>query len=162
MLKNKALIYLIFSIFFATSFLFSQEESSSSEPLTIIAQTKEKIEGVVFASGNVEIHYNDIKLFADRAEINTETKDVYAQGNVLMQMVEEVVSGEEIHINLDSSEAELIKAFGMMQPAIFYEADTIKRNSDSIYSLNKARFTSCSQPVPRWSFSCSRANLKKD
>lgn len=143
-------------------FLSAQEERSSSESLIIIAQTKETIEGIVFAEGNVEIHYKDTTLFADRAEINTETKNVYAEGNVLVQMTGEQLSGEEIRINLDSSEAELIKAFGMMQPSIFYEADTLQRNSDSIYSFNKARFTSCAQPVPRWSFSCSRANLKKD
>ena len=162
MLKNKALIYLIFSIFFASSFLFSQEESSSSERLIIIAQTKERIGDVVFAWGNVEIHYKDIKLFADRAEINTETKDVYAEGNVAIHMPEEVVSGEEAHINLDSSEAEIKNAFGMMQPNMRYEAEIIKRTGENIYNFQKAKITSCTQPVPRWSFSCSRISLKKD
>jgi len=133
MFRNKAFISLIvsiFAIFSTASFLISQEADSSSEPITIIANYKEKIKEFVFATGSVEIHYKDIKLFADRAELNTETKDVYAEGNVLVQMPEEVVSAEEIRMNLDS--------------------------------LRKPIITTCTQPVPRWKLSSSRAKLKKD
>ena len=111
MLRNKSFIFIIFYIFIASNFLLSQQAGSSSEPITIIANYKEKIKEMVFATGNVEIHYKDVKLFADSAELNTETKDVYAVGNVLIQMPEEVVSAEEIRMNLDS-----------LQPTLFYEA----------------------------------------
>jgi len=162
MLRNKAFIFLIFYIFIASSFLFSQEMDSSSEPITIIANYKEKIKEMVFATGNVEIHYKDVKLFADSAELNTETKDVYAEGNVLIQMPEEVVSAEEIRMNLDSMQGNIQKGFGMIQPTIFYEAENIEIKDAGVYYFRKAKITSCTQPVPRWKLSSSRAKFKKN
>ncbi|MFQ5722053.1 MAG: LPS-assembly protein LptD [Candidatus Aminicenantales bacterium] len=128
----------------------------------IIAHYKEKIKELLVATGNVEVHYKEIKLLADRIEINTETKDVYAEGNVVIQMPNEVMSAESIHFNLDSSQGELKKVFGMVQPTVFYEAETLERKDVNLYSFQKAKITSCTQPIPRWSFSCSRADFKKD
>ncbi len=162
MLRIKVVIFFIIYIFITGNFLLSQQASSISEPITIIANYKEKIKEMVFATGNVEIHYKNIKLFADRAELNTDTKDVYAEGNVLIQMPEEVVSAEEVHMNLDSWQGKLQKGFGMIQPTIFYEAENIERKGANVYSFHKARITSCTQPVPRWKFSCSRASFKKN
>ena len=162
MLRIKAVTFLTFCIFIAGNLSFSQQEDSFSEELKIIAHYKEKIKEQVFARGNVEIHYKNIKLFADRADLNTVTKDVYAEGNVLIQLPEEVVSAEEVHMNLDSWQGKLQKGFGMIQPTIFYEAEDIERKDANVYSFNKARITSCTQRVPRWKFSCSRANFKKD
>jgi len=142
--------------------LHSQQADSSPEPLTIIAHYREKIKEIIIARGNVEIHYKNIKLFADWAELNTETRDVHAVGNVVMQLPDEVLSGEEIRVNLDSTKGKLKKCFGMLQPDIFYEAETVERKDSNIYSFRKAKITSCTQPVPRWKFSCSRANLKKN
>jgi lipopolysaccharide assembly outer membrane protein LptD (OstA) len=142
--------------------LLSQEADSSSEPITIIANYKEKIKEMVFATGNVEIHYKDVKLFADSAELNTETKDVYAVGNVLIQMPEEVVSAEEIRLNLDSLQGNLKKGFGMIQPTLFYEAENIERKGTGVYNFRKAKITSCTQPVPRWRLTSSRAKFKKN
>ncbi|HDZ27553.1 MAG TPA: LPS-assembly protein LptD [Candidatus Aminicenantes bacterium] len=162
MSRNKAAIFLIVCIFFTGSFLFGQKEDSSSEPITIIANYKEKIKEMVFAKGNVEIHYKDVKLFADSAELNTETKDVYAVGNVLIQLPEEVVSAEEIRMNLDSLQGNLQKGFGMIQPTLFYEAENIERKDAGVYYFQKAKITSCTQPVPRWKISSSRAKFKKN
>lgn len=115
-------------MFFSTGkLLFCQQEGTSSEEITIIATYKEKIKERIFAAGNVEIHYRDIKIFADKAEINTETKDVYAEGNLVIQFPGEVVSGVEGRLNMDSNEGEIKKAFGMLQPIIFYEAETLEK-----------------------------------
>jgi len=162
MLRNKSFIFIIFYIFIASNFLLSQEADSSFEPITIIANYKEKIKEMVFATGDVEIHYKNMKIFADRVDFNTETKDVYAEGYVVIQFPEEVVSGVNVHMNLDSSEGEIKKGFGMLQPNIFYEAETIERKNTDVYIFRDARMTSCTQPVPRWNFSCSRANFKKN
>ncbi|MEW5899914.1 MAG: LPS assembly protein LptD [Acidobacteriota bacterium] len=142
----------------------SQKPSSGPDALvTVLAQNWEKNENRIFASGNVEVHYKDIKLFADQVEVNTETKDVLAIGNVVLQSPpDEVVSAEKLFYNLDSRQGRMDKAFGMVQPSIFYQAETIERTSFNTYSFIKARLTSCTQPTPRWNFSCSRANFKKD
>lgn len=162
MIKNRGVVFLLIWILSLGSLLFGQKEDSSTEPLTIIAHYKEKIKEIVIARGDVEVHYKNIILYADNAEINTKTKDVHAEGNVVMQMPEEVLSGEELSMNLDSSEGELKKGFGMLQPTIFYEAESVTRKDSNIYRFRKARITTCTQPTPRWIFTCSRANFKKN
>ncbi len=139
-----------------------QQPSGLEAPVTVLAQNYEHREKRIFASGNVEIHYKDIKLLADEIEVNTETKDVFARGNVVIVMPDEVVSGDSVFYNLDSHQGKIERASGMVQPTIFYRAETIERKTEGVYGLTQARLTSCTQPTPRWNFSCSRANFKKD
>lgn len=162
MLRKRVVIFIIFSIFSAWNLVFGQEKVTLSEEITILAINKEKVKELVLALGNVEVHYRNIKVFADRAEINTETKDIHAAGNVLIQFPEETISGDEIRFNLDSTEGVLEKGFGMLKPNVFYEAENIERRNADVYSFHDAKMTYCTQPVPRWKFSCSRANIKKN
>jgi LPS-assembly protein len=142
--------------------LFSSEAGFYSEDLNIIARYQQKTNNRILATGNVEVHYRNIKLFADRIELNTETRDVYAEGNVSIHFPEEVIDCERIHFNLDSSRGELKKVYGRIQPSVFYEADSIERKDANLYKLRKAKITSCTQAVPRWKFSCAEAKFKKD
>lgn len=161
MLRNKtAFLLLILFLFAGKVFPQIQEELFSAE-IKIIAHYKEKIKEQIIASGNVEVHYKHVKLFAERIELNLESKDVYAEGQVVIQTPDEVVSCEKIFFNLDSSQGKLEKVHGMIQPTIFYEAESVERKDENLYSFRRARLTSCTQPVPRWKFSCSKANFKK-
>lgn len=157
--KKRAIVPLFVLL---TALLFYQQLDSSSEEFSVIAHYQEKVEDRILATGDVEVHYKNIKLFADRIDLNTETKDVYAEGNVSVHFPEEVISCESIRFNLDSTRGELKEVFGRIQPNVFYEADTIKRENTNFYNLKKARITSCTQSVPRWKFSCAKANFKKD
>jgi len=146
----------------ASSDASGEQRAGAEVPLTVLAQNYEHREKRIFASGNVEVHYRDIKLLADEVEVNTETKDVFARGNVVIVLPDEVVSGDTIFYNLDSREGRIEHASGMVQPTIFYRAERIERKSDDTYSFTKASLTSCTQPTPRWKFSASRANFRKD
>ncbi|MBN1222901.1 MAG: LPS-assembly protein LptD [Candidatus Aminicenantes bacterium] len=139
---------------------FGQEELALSE-LTVIANHKERLEGRLLASGDVEIHYKDFKLFADRVEVDVETKDVFAEGNVVVQFPDEVISVDSIRFNLDSKQGTFQNVYGIVQPTVLYEAESVERSSDEVYSLKRAKFTTCTQPTPRWLFTASKANLKK-
>jgi LPS-assembly protein len=162
MLKKKAAFLLLILLFFTGKVSSQTQGGLSSGEIKIIAHYKEKIKDQIFASGNVEVHYRNVKLFADRIELSSESKDVYAEGHVVIQTPDEVVSCEKIFFNLDSSQGKLENVHGMIQPTIFYEAESVERRDENLYSFRKARLTSCTQPVPRWKFSCSKANFKKD
>src|SRR4030043_2140798 len=112
-------------------------------PITVFARTWDKTKDRVFAQGDVEVHYKDLKLFADEVEVNTETKDVNAVGNVVIQSPDQVISADKAFYNLDSREHKLEKANGMIQPDIFYQADTIEGEGGDGLTLTKARVTSC-------------------
>jgi len=133
----------------------------SSQEIKIIAHQTERVKTRIFARGNVEIHYKNLKLMADVVELDTKSKDVVAEGHVVLHFPQEVISAERLEFNLDSKVGELHQVRGLVQPTIFYQAELIKRDLNEVYHLSQAQITSCSQPVPRWLFSCASANLKK-
>jgi LPS-assembly protein len=135
---------------------------ASSPNLTVYARTQEKTEDRIIAFEDVEVHYKDIIVFADRAQVDVKTKDVFAEGHVSIQLPSEVIDCERILFNLDTGLGKFENALGRIQPSVLYEAGSVERKADNLYSLVKAQFTSCTQPVPRWKFSFSRANIKKD
>jgi LPS-assembly protein len=139
-----------------------QTSPGPESPITFLARNWEKKENRIFASGNVEIHYKDVKLFADEVDINTETKDVFAKGNVVIQVPGQVVSADSIFYNMDSHQGKYEHVNGMIQPDIFYQAAEVEQKNQDTFALTKARLTSCTQPTPRWRFSCARGNFKKD
>jgi LPS-assembly protein len=128
----------------------------------ILARNQERAGDRVYASGDVEIHYGELRLFADRIEYDLETKDVRAEGNVVVQSGGEVIRAERAFYNLGSGRGTIERASGLVQPSVLFEAETLERKQDDLYTLKKARVTACTQPNPRWSFGLSKANLKKD
>jgi LPS-assembly protein len=159
---RKWICLFIVILFMMINVVLRSNQKDEPPLVKIIARHKEKTDNKVTALGNVEIHYKDIKLFADWAELNIETKDVTAKGNVSIHMPGEVIRVKEIDINLNTTKGEMEKAYGMVKPTMTFEAQSVKRESGEFYKLKKAWITTCTQEVPRWKFSCSKANYKKD
>jgi lipopolysaccharide assembly outer membrane protein LptD (OstA) len=136
--------------------------SSAAAEVRILARTQEQTKDRIFASGDVEVHYREFRLFADRVEYDIATKDVLAEGNVVAQSGGEVIRAERILFNLETGRGRIEKASGIVPPSILFEAETVERRQADLFSLSKARITPCTQPNPRWSFGLSRANLKKE
>ena len=162
MVKSKLVFPLLLFFLLTGRSLFPQQTEFTSEEITIIARFWEKKGDLISASGNVEVHYKNITVLADGAEVDIETKDVFAWGNVTIRSPEENVRCEEMHFNLDSTQGQLKDVYGMVKPTLFYQAASIDRKNEDVYNFQNARITTCTQPVPRWQFSCSRANFKKD
>ncbi len=131
------------------------------DEVRIIYGTLRRDKDLIIAEKNVEVHYRDLELFADRVEYNTETKDVLAEGNVVIRMPKEVISAERAVGNLETRMFRIEQAFGMLQPTVFYRAQEVERQDPNLYALRDARLTTCSQTVPRWEFSFRRAELVK-
>jgi len=138
-----------------------RQEGGGAGEVTIVARNKEMTKDRIYATGDVEIHYRDTLLFADRVEYTPGTKDVLADGNVVIQLADEVIRAERAVFNLDTGIGKIEKASGMIEPSLFYSASSIERVAPDVYDLGRARVTTCSQPVPRWIISFSRAVLKK-
>ncbi len=127
----------------------------------ILARSQERAGERVFATGDVEIHYGEFLLFADRVEYDLGTKDVLAEGNVVVQSGGEVIRAERVRCSLETGRGTIDRASGLVAPSILFEAETLERKQADLYSLKRARVTACTQPNPRWSFALSKANLKK-
>ncbi len=142
--------------------LIAQDPSALVSEVRVVAQNKEWIKDTIQAWGDVKVEYKDMKLFADYVEVNTETKDFFAKGNVAFHLPNEVHSMDEIQGNLDSKQGILTNVHGQVQPDITYEAESVERKDEEIYQLNKAWVSSCTQPTPRWRFNTTKANFKRD
>jgi LPS-assembly protein len=158
------------TLFFLAGLLFilpgpSLAQETQVAEVKIKYQTMERSQDRIIATGNpVEIEYRDLKLFADRVELDTKTKDVFAVGigrDVILLLPDETISAKSIFFNLDNAKGKFEQAVGLLQPSIRYQAASIERKDENLYSFGRSEFTSCSQPVPRWKFSCARANFKK-
>jgi len=157
---------LILVFVFAAAALHAQTAAATqSSEIKFSSRTQERPSGdpnKVILTGEVVILYRGLKLSADRVDLNMKTKDVTAVGHVVLEFPAEVLSAESLAFNMDSDQGSLVKGVGLIQPTIRYESDAIERKADNIYSMSAGSFTSCAQPVPRWKFSFSRANFKKD
>lgn len=162
MRRTEAIVFLGVLLVLCRPFCAGQQTLFSSGEIQIKAMVQEQKGDRIYLSGAVEVHYRNLVLFADSVEINTETKDAVAVGHVSLHLPGEEMSCEQLIFNLDSSEGELKKVLGRVQPSVFYEAESIRRDDIDTYRLEKAKITSCTQPVPRWNFSTSRATFKKD
>ncbi len=140
----------------------AQAGPGGSAEVKILARNQETTKDRVFASGDVEVRYRELLLFADRVEYNIETKDVLAEGNVVAQSGGEVIRAERVLFNLETGRGTVEEASGIIQPSLFFEAESLERKREDFFSLTNARITACTQPNPRWSFGLSKANLKKD
>ena len=135
---------------------------AGAQELRLLYKYAERTKGHIIASGNVEIHYGSLVLFADTIDLETDTKDVRADGHVVLQSANEVTTSDNLNFNLDTALGRMEHAVGMAQPSLSFEAEVLDRQEPDYYHLEKARFTTCAQPNPRWKFSCSKANYKKD
>ena len=136
--------------------------AETSAEVRIVARSQERDGDRVFAAGDVEIRYGDFLLFADRVEYDTVTKDLLAEGNVVVQTGGQVIRAERVRYSLESGRGTVERASGLVSPSVLFEAETLERRQADLFSLKRARVTACTQPNPRWSFGVSKANLKQD
>jgi len=117
---------------------------------------------MILASGQVELHFEDLTLLCDRLQLNTATYDLQAEGQVCLQLPSEVVNCQRLTYNLKTREAQLEDVQAISRPSLLFGAKEISQNSTDIMKVKEAWLTSCTQPVPRWSFSFKQAEIKTD
>ena len=120
-------------------------------------------------SAEVEITLGDLHIWADAVDYFDEptadmkrARRVEAKGNVVFMSGEQRLSGDTLKMDLESGKGVLTDVRGYVQPGVFFEAAMLERLAATTYRAKGARFTSCFQPSPRWSFSAARATIKLD
>ncbi|MCP2604838.1 LPS-assembly protein LptD [Candidatus Aminicenantes bacterium AH-873-B07] len=151
-----------FILFFLINISFTQETKQNPDTPKIIAKLWERQGKILYFSGEVEVHYEDIIIYADYIEYNEDTQDLIAEGNVSIHMPDQVISGKKIIFNIRTRQGEIVDAYGMIQPTTFYQAKKLSKIGEDLYQFDRATLTTCIQPVPRWKFSCSQGKLKRD
>ncbi len=136
----------------------------------LTAPRQENLGGGHFhASGFVDLRFGDARLQSDELDMfvttkpdGTSTRTIEAKGSVVFLRGEERISGERLVMDLDRGAGVFENATGYVQPGVFVEARKIERVDADTYRISGGRFTSCSQPNPRWRFGASSATVEVD
>jgi len=124
--------------------------------------------GHIEARGLVDVDLAGMRILADKADIYEVTQPdgklghrIVAEGNVVFIRGEERLSGERLEMD-DSGRGFFLNAVGYVEPGVWVEAKRVERVDDRTYKVEGGRFTSCSQPNPRWGFQASSAEIEVD
>jgi LPS-assembly protein len=131
--------------------------------------SQDKTNGSIVADGAVTIVTSVGRIQADRI-VFREGHIVEADGNVLVVWGENRISGTsmvyDMGIKDDPDPKKRIArgviehAIGQVEPEFYFEAERVDTIGQDRVVLHKATVTTCTQPVPYWSFMVSTAKIK--
>ncbi len=110
-------------------------------------------------TGAVQVHYQDMDLSGDHVEINLTTKEVVAQGNVILDQGPKRLTGTTLNFDLDSKTGKMLEATAYVAPDYYFSGIEIDKTGDDTYTVLDGFFTACSQANPDWSFHMGRAEV---
>lgn len=135
----------------------------------ISAESQGRDKGHFWARGFVDLRSGETRLQADKLDLYEEEQPggklkrrIVAEGNVVFLQGDERLAGERLTLDPDTGQGTFEVASGYVQPGVFVEADSIERLDPKTYRIHGGRFTSCSQPNPRWGMSASAATVHVD
>ncbi len=131
----------------------------------------------VTLTGSVHIPCTDAALWADEVIYETDTRLIRATGNVLFQQAGLHLFAERAEINGQtkagtfynaSGRARLSDApgerslFGTLEPDVLFEGARIEKAGPSVYHITNGSFTTCMQAEPRWAMSGTNGTITLD
>lgn len=98
-------------------------------------------------TGNAEILFGDIAVWADTIEVNDSAATAYAKGYVAVQQQDEIIYADEMYLNYDTKALELFYIEGntsgpRIRGRAYYKADRAYGTFDRLI-MEKAEITTC-------------------
>jgi LPS-assembly protein len=140
---------------------FPQEKGGGSAT-GAAADLEYKRDDYAVLTGSVHIHYQDIDLQTDKAEIDLSTKIVTATGNVIIDQGPRRLTGTTAVFDLGAKVGTLTEATGKVAPDYYFSGTKVAKVAENTYTVEHGIFTSCNQTVPDWSFRLGSARVEVD
>jgi len=83
--------------------------------------------------GDVHVEYQDIKLRADKLTYNPKTKDVTAEGNVIIDQGPTRVTANRAVYNIESKTGTFFTATASLDPAMYFTGDEIEKIDEDTF-----------------------------
>jgi LPS-assembly protein len=133
-------------------------------PVTVYADRIENLERerLLIAEGNVQIEQGDVRLEANRIEVNTETGEAVATGDVVLFDGRDRLTGERIEYSLRSGTGIVYKAQAVAEPHFFFGGNRMERFGEKAYRVSQGVFTTCEDETPAWSVRLGKATAYLD
>ncbi|MCU1244622.1 MAG: lptD, partial [Acidobacteria bacterium] len=111
---------------------------------------------------DVRLYYQDITIRADKVTANLKTKDVVAEGNVIIDQGPTRITASQAVFNLDSKTGTFFNSTATLEPTLYFAGEKVEKISDDTYRLTNGLFTSCDLDRPAWSFHVKSADITLD
>jgi lipopolysaccharide assembly outer membrane protein LptD (OstA) len=127
--------------------------------------------------GPVSIVCNDLRLSADEVVYDTDTRAIVATGNVALEQPELRVFAERAELDgqtklgtfyVATGTASIGNAppessmIGTQEPDVMFHARELARIAPTTYSIRDGAFSTCAQPTARWEMSGSQGTIRMD
>jgi LPS-assembly protein len=135
----------------------------ATEPPSLAAETITEIaEGVYKLEGYADVRYGGMRLQADHATYDSKRRLADAEGNVILEQGAGTLGAARLEMNLETGAATLWDVTGYLPPYYQFHAERMERVDVGKFWIYGAVFTTCTQPVPYWSFRVKRAFIEMD
>ncbi|HEX8151850.1 MAG TPA: LPS assembly protein LptD [Thermoanaerobaculia bacterium] len=125
-------------------------------------RTESQRDEYVISSGGVTVEYQDIKIVAEKITLNNRTRDVVAEGNVIIDQGPSRVTATQAIYNIDLKTGTFFNATATMDPQMYFAGDRIEKVDEDTFRLTNGVFTSCDLDRPPWSFHVGSAEVTLD
>jgi LPS-assembly protein len=172
---NHPLCVITFLIIFFSFSLFPQQtlgqvmglelESryTADVPVTMEADklTYDQKGGFISLEGEVKILYHNTSLRADRVLFYNQTKDVVAEGGVILIEGEDVLRCDRLELNIDTKKGVVYQGRLFLKKKNFHVTGSkAEKLGEAEYRVYDATLTSCDERVPSWKFSVKRLDVE--
>jgi len=134
-----------------------------TEPQTVPSQETLSVEADRFsldihknestANGNVTLYYRNMQLNADEVRYDKKNLKAWAMGNVKLVSGKDLLSGDQLTLDMDRETGILENGFVFMdQNHMYLKADEIQKTGPNTYTASRATITTCDGPKPDWRF----------
>jgi LPS-assembly protein len=120
---------------------------------------QETEDGKLVLWGAVTLIWRDSRFQADRI-VMTDRRFIEAEGNVLVVWGGNRLSGARMSYDLELDTGLIEDVKGEIEPEFIIRAKRVMKVGADRLRLESATVTTCTQPVPYWSFSVSSANIR--
>ena len=127
--------------------------------LTFSGAIRYQPDGAAEIDGPFTITHQGVRFQADRAVLR-ERRYLEAEGNVLVTWGPNRLSGSRVTYDLEAREGTVENAEGVIDPDYQFRAAEARKVGEDLVYLTDAEITTCTQPVPYWSFRISTARVR--
>lgn len=134
-------------------------------PVTMEADTLtyDQKGGFISLEGSVRIFYKNATLEADKVIFYDKTKDVVAEGGVILTEGEDILRCDRLEMNIDTKKGVVYQGKIFLKKKNFHiTGSKAEKLGETEYRIYDATLTSCDGRVPSWKFTVKRLDVEME
>jgi lipopolysaccharide assembly outer membrane protein LptD (OstA) len=162
-MKRRSFDKLLLSVLSGCSMLWAAEPDSTSRRGRVefpgrFRLSANRIDGAgedspIRAVGDVELETDQAQIFADELTYDGKTRQATASGSVVLKFQGASLAGARLVYNTETNRGEIVDVTGFLsEDNALIRAARVERIDQRHLRIQRGVFTTCTQPVPYWSF----------